>query len=58
VSCGTYTKIKEAGVKSLKIEGRLKRTEYVALVTWIYKKLIRTGQPPSQNDLKRLEIIF
>ena len=30
----------EAGIDSFKIEGRLKRPEYVALVTSIYRKAI------------------
>jgi putative protease len=58
--CGAkYVKaLEDMGVKSLKIEGRMKRPEYVAVVTEIYKKLIRTGHPPTRRDLERLELIF
>lgn len=33
-------KLVQAGVKSFKIEGRMKRPEYIAIVTQIYRKLI------------------
>jgi putative protease len=46
------------GVAALKIEGRMKRPEYVAVVTGIYSRLIRTGLPPSGRDLLKLRQIF
>nr|QNO43800.1 hypothetical protein BPLLOOKG_00026 [Methanosarcinales archaeon ANME-2c ERB4]QNO50608.1 hypothetical protein EGELPFMD_00028 [Methanosarcinales archaeon ANME-2c ERB4] len=39
----------DAGVDSLKIEGRLKRPEYVACAVWIYRRLIdRYVEDPSE----------
>lgn len=55
---GHIKELEDIGVKSLKIEGRMKRPEYVAIVTEIYKKLMRTGQPPTRRDMERLEMIF
>lgn len=48
----------DAGVTALKIEGRMKRPEYVALVTSIYSRLLRTGGMPTASDMARLELIF
>ena len=50
--------LEEAGVTALKIEGRMKRPEYVALVTSIYKKCTTTGQGPSRQDMMQLETMF
>ena len=36
--------LREAGVSSLKIEGRMKRPEYVATVTRVYRKALDRGQ--------------
>jgi putative protease len=52
------SRLKEAGVSCIKIEGRLKRPEYVAVVTKIYKKLLKTGKLPSRSDIDRLETVF
>jgi len=46
------------GVTSIKIEGRMKRPEYAAIVTGIYSKAARTGAPPSPEDLDALEKAF
>ena len=56
----------EAGVDSLKIEGRLKRPEYVAVVTRIYRKYLDkyaslsdgAGFRVDSEDLKMLRQIF
>jgi putative protease len=53
----------DAGVTSLKIEGRMKPPEYVAHVTNIYAKLMenyRNGEPMSVagEDIKKLERLF
>ncbi len=45
------------GVASLKLEGRMKRPEYVAVVTGIYRKAL-DGRSVSRQDLKDLEAIF
>lgn len=52
-----------SGVNSLKIEGRMKRPEYVYLVTKIYKKAINnyyeTGKPSvTKEDITALKKIF
>lgn len=56
-------KILDTGVKSLKIEGRMKRPEYVAVVTSRYRKTIdnyiNNKITDDKNDLKEdLEAIF
>ena len=46
--------IKHAGVDSLKIEGRLKRPEYVAAVTEIYRQYLDSGTKPTPQDIQAL----
>ena len=46
------------GVTSLKIEGRLKRKEYVAAVTNIYKKYEKSGEKVTKNDKNALLSAF
>ena len=46
-----------AGTASLKIEGRLKRPEYVAVVTAIYRRAIDGGRI-TENDIDELKQIF
>ena len=50
--------LKDIGVTSLKIEGRLKRKEYVAAVTSIYKKYEKSGEKPVQEDKTALLCAF
>ena len=50
--------LSELGVTSLKIEGRLKRKEYVACVTRIYKKYAESGNTVSQLDKSELLSAF
>ena len=45
------------GVNSLKLEGRMKRPEYVAIVTRIYRAAL-DGHPPGPADLQELEAAF
>lgn len=47
-------RLKEVGVASLKIEGRLKRAEYVAAVTNIYRKAMNFTGKITDNDRKEL----
>ncbi len=52
-----------AGVKSFKIEGRLKSPEYVAAVTAVYRKALDAAledhaEEPSADDLYKLEMTF
>ncbi len=49
--------LEEAGVTSLKIEGRLKSPEYVGSVTAAYRKALE-GQAPTREDIERLGHIF
>ena len=46
-----------AGVHSLKIEGRLKRPEYVAVVTGIYRRTL-DGERITEKDIEELRQIF
>ncbi|MBQ3378441.1 MAG: U32 family peptidase [Clostridia bacterium] len=50
--------LSKTGVTSLKIEGRLKRPEYVALVTAVYRRIIDEGTPPTEKEMRDLETIF
>ena len=49
--------LKAMGVRSLKIEGRMKRPEYVAIVTKIYRDVL-DGKAVTPEDLQTLETIF
>lgn len=49
--------LRAMGVASLKIEGRMKRPEYVAVVTQVYRHALDTGSV-TQEDLKKLEAVF
>ncbi|MGM9638849.1 MAG: DUF3656 domain-containing protein [Butyricicoccaceae bacterium] len=55
---GWLKKLQEAGVACIKIEGRMKRPEYTALVTRIYKDAVTFGREPSRDDLAKLEQLF
>lgn len=48
----------EAGVSSLKIEGRMKRPEYVAVVTKIYAAVLREGRAPTREEMDELRAVF
>ena len=50
--------IKESGVTSLKIEGRMKGPSYVGCVTKIYKKCLEEGRQPSKSEINDLNRIF
>ena len=47
----------QMGVTSIKIEGRMKRAEYVAIATGIYRAAI-DGQAPTTQDLRQLQAAF
>ena len=55
---GHLQELQELGVASAKIEGRMKRPEYVYTVTKIYAGALREGREPSQEELRRLEQAF
>jgi len=46
------------GVASVKIEGRMKRPEYVWVVTKIYADALREGRDPTPDELRRLKNAF
>lgn len=46
-----------AGISSFKIEGRMKKSEYVALMTRLYKKRIN-GEEITEEELKNAKILF
>ncbi len=48
----------EAGVSSLKIEGRMKRPEYVAIVTKIYAAVLRENRAPTREEMETLARVF
>lgn len=50
--------LKEAGVSCLKIEGRMKRPEYTAIVTKIYSTILKENRLPTDDELYTLEQIF
>ncbi len=52
------SELSSMGVKCLKIEGRMKRPEYVAIVTSIYSKLLHEGRKPTREELLLLEQVF
>ena len=48
----------EMGVDCLKLEGRMKRPEYVAVITGIYRRLIDEKRRPTAEESRRLEQAF
>lgn len=46
------------GITSFKIEGRLRRWEYIQETVAIYRKLIDTKKPPSKEDIERIKIAY
>lgn len=52
------TELRDAGVEILKIEGRMKRPEYVAVVTYVYDALLREDRLPTRQELEDLEAAF
>ena len=46
------------GVACVKIEGRMKRPEYVWVVTKVYADALREGRDPTDEELRRLEHAF
>ena len=47
--------LEDAGVASLKIEGRMKRPEYTAIVTGVYAKVLRDHRKPTEDEKNLLE---
>ena len=50
--------LRKMGVSCVKIEGRMKRPEYVAVVTGIYSRLIHENREPTAEELRQLQAAF
>jgi len=50
--------LSDMGVASLKIEGRMKRPEYVSVVTRIYRKILDERRAPTAEELSLLKTVF
>ena len=55
---GELRRAQDMGVACLKLEGRMKRPEYVAVVTGIYARLLRENRRPTPEEEKALEAAF
>ena len=55
---GHLKELSDMGVACLKLEGRMKRPEYVAIVTGIYARAIREGREPTPQELDILKETF
>lgn len=50
--------LEDAGVACVKIEGRMKRPEYGAIVTGIYSRAIKEHRKPTEEEMHQLEMAF
>jgi putative protease len=50
--------LERIGVTCLKIEGRMRRPEYSAIVTGIYSRAAKDRVPPTADDLRALQTAF
>ena len=55
---GHLKQLDKMGVACLKIEGRMKRPEYVAIVTRIYAQAIREKRDPTAEEMEQLRQAF
>ena len=55
---GHVAALADMGVSSLKIEGRMKRPEYTAIVTKIYADLLRERRGPTEEEKDTLRRVF
>lgn len=55
---GWLEELRQAGVASLKIEGRMKRPEYTAVVTQVYADLLREHREPTREEMIMLQKVF
>ena len=55
---GHLEQLRKMGVACVKLEGRMKRPEYVAIVTGVYSRAIREGREPSAQELEMLRQAF
>lgn len=50
--------LEQLGVACLKLEGRMKRPEYVAVVTAVYRRLLDEGRGPTEEESRALYDAF
>ena len=50
--------LEQMGVACLKLEGRMKRPEYVAVVTAVYRRLLDEGRGPTEEETRALYDAF
>lgn len=55
---GHLEQLRKMGVACVKLEGRMKRPEYVAVVTGVYSRAIREGREPTAQELEMLRQAF
>lgn len=55
---GFLNQMREIGVSCVKLEGRMKRPEYVAAVTGIYRRLLDEKRGPTRQEQQQLEQAF
>ena len=55
---GHLKELQDMGVACLKLEGRMKRPEYVAIVTGIYARALREGREPTPEEVEILKQTF
>ena len=55
---GYLKELEDMGVACLKLEGRMKRPEYVAIVTRVYADALRESREPTAEELRQLEAAF
>ena len=55
---GHLRELQDMGVACLKLEGRMKRPEYVAVITGVYSRALRENREPTAEELKQLEQAF
>ena len=55
---GALDDMTRMGVACIKLEGRMKRPEYVAVVTRVYARLLKEGRGPTPEEQSELEVAF
>lgn len=55
---GKLRELEEMGVRCLKIEGRMKRPEYAAIVTRVFSDALREKREPTAEEMHVLEMVF
>lgn len=55
---GHLRELRKMGVTCLKLEGRMKRPEYVAVITGIYSRAIKEDREPTAEELEQLRAAF